>query len=145
MTFPFVTQNSESRHKLESVVRALSDADLIRANAEGWTIGALLAHVAFWDRRALVLIRRWKANGVDESDIDPDAINDALKPIFLVLDPRKSAELCLTSAAEIDAELETLTPELYNAIESGPAFYRFDRSLHRTDHMGEIATLLAAR
>jgi len=142
MALPFVAENTESRQKLETLVRGLSDADLILTTADGWTVGALLVHLAFYDRRALVLIQRWKANGLDESPIDPHAMNDALKPIFLALDPRKSAELCLASAAAIDAELETVTPELFTEVEAGPTFYRFSRAQHRNDHLEEIAKLV---
>ena len=142
MALPFVAENTESRQKLESVVRGLSDADLTLTTPDGWTVGALLAHLAFWDRRAFVLLERWKANGLDESPVDAPAMNDALKPIFLALDPRKAAELCLSAAAAIDSDLEALTSELFTEIEAGPTHYRFSRALHRDDHLGEIAKLL---
>jgi DinB superfamily len=139
---PFVQENSESRRKLEGVVRGLSETELTRANAGGWTVSALLAHLAFWEQRALVLMRRRKANGLDESPIDPNAMKDALMPFYLGIDPCKSAELCLSSTAAVDAELESVTAELFDQIEAGLTYDRFSRALHRVDHMNDIAHIL---
>jgi hypothetical protein len=140
--FPFLEENRISRQQLETFVRRLSDEDLGRSNPYGWTVAALLAHLAFWDQRVLVLLRRWKAEGVDESPVDPDMINDALRPLCLALDPHTAVELCLSSAATVDAELETITAELVEAIEASPNHFRFNRALHRNDHLNEIENLL---
>ena len=142
MTFPFLQENTASRRRLESLVRRLSDEDLARSTPHGWTVAALLAHLAFWDQRALVLLRRWKAQGVDASPVDADAMNDALKPLCLALDPRTAVELCLSSAQAVDAELETITSDLVEQIESSPTHFRFSRALHRNDHLNEIEFLL---
>jgi hypothetical protein len=142
MAFPFLAENTASRRRLETLVRRLSDADLTRSTPSGWTVAALLAHLAFWDRRVLVLLRRWKEQGVDESPIDAHAVNDALKPLCLALDPRTAVELCLASAEAVDAELETITPDLVQQIEASPTHFRFNRSLHRNDHLSEIELLL---
>jgi hypothetical protein len=142
MTFPFVQENNTSRQRLESFVRGLSDGDLARSNPDGWTVAALLAHLAFWDQRVLVLLRRWQEAGVDESPIDPDAMNGALQSLCLALEPRRAIELCLASAAAVDAELEGITADLVEQIETSPTFFRFNRALHRNDHLGEIESLL---
>ncbi len=138
MGFPFIQQNNESRQRLEALANRLTDADLSRAATAGWTVAALLAHLAFWDQRALVLLQRWKGNGVDLSPVDADAMNDAHKPLCLALEPRRAVELCLASAAAVDAELETLTPDLVAEIEASPTHFRFNRALHRNDHLAEI-------
>jgi hypothetical protein len=141
-TFPFVEENRVSTQQLETFVRRLSEDDLARSNPYGWTVAALLAHLAFWDQRVLVLLRRWKAAGVDESPVDPDMINDSLRPLCLALDPRTAVELCLSSAAAVDAELETITANLVEAIEASSNHFRFNRALHRNDHLNEIKNLL---
>jgi hypothetical protein len=142
MTFPFVEQNRVSRLRLVSFVGRLSDEELGRVTEEGWTVAGLLAHLAFWDNRVLVLLRRWKANGVDESPVDPDMTNDALKPLCLALEPRMAVELCLASAEAADGAWEGITAELVEAIEASPTFFRFNRAHHRDDHLGEIERLL---
>jgi hypothetical protein len=142
MMFPFLEENAVSRRRLETFIGRLSDEDLTRSNPYGWTVAALLAHLAFWDQRILVLLHRWKAKGVDESPVDPDMINDALRPLCLALDPHTAIELCLSSAAAVDAELETMTADLIEQIEASPTHFRFNRALHRNDHLNEIESLL---
>lgn len=139
---PFILENSESRHRLEALTSRLSDEKLIRTTPEGWTIAALLAHLAFWDQRVLVLLHRWKERGVDLSPVDADAVNDALKPLCLALDPHKAVELCLSSAVAVDAELENITSELFEQIQASPNHFRFNRALHRNDHLDQIERLL---
>jgi len=142
MTDPFSEANAASRHRLESLLSRLSDEDLARMAPSGWTVSALLAHLAYWDQRIVVLLRRWKANGVDESPVDSDAVNDALKPLCTAMPARTAVELCLASARAADAELESTTTELLEQIQSSPNHFRFNRALHRGDHLHEIELLL---
>lgn len=142
MAYPFVEDNHISRRRLEILVSRLSKEDFARATSAGWTVSALLAHLAYWDQRMVVLLRRWKAHGVDESPADADAINDALQPLCLALEPRAAARLCLASAREADAALEAISPDLYEAIQASPNHFRFNRSLHRNNHLDEIEGLL---
>src|SRR5215213_3864492 len=111
MTFPYSEQNAESRQRLESLVRGLSDADLARSTDYGWTVAALLAHLAFWDHRMSVILKRWMTDGFDPSAIDSTAVNDALWVICHALEPHTAAELALSDAEKIDTELKGLTPE----------------------------------
>ena len=140
----FVQDNNASRQRLAAFVPALSPKDLVRSNADGWTVSALLAHMAFHDRRHLVLLQRWKARGVDFSPLDSDAINDAMQPICLALEPRAAGALCLAAAEAVDAEVETLTDELLGEIQASGSWFRPNRSLHRNAHLDEIESLLQA-
>jgi hypothetical protein len=142
MTFDFIQSNDSSRQNLESFINTLSNDDFARTNAHGWTVAALLGHLAFWDQRMLVLLRRWQEKGVDESPVDPDMINDSLRPICLKLEPRTAADLCLASAKEADAALAAISLDLYEEIKASSNHFRFDRSLHRNDHLREIARIL---
>ena len=146
MTFPYSEQNALSRHRLETLVGGLSDADLARSTDYGWTVAALLAHLAFWDQRVLVILRRWKEEGFDPSPIDAAAVNDSLRVVCQALEPRTAIELCLSSAQAVDAELDTLTPDLVKQIEEHAAAtetqFRMNRSLHRDGHLNDIEALL---
>lgn len=142
MTFPFTQENTASRQRLEALARGLPDEQLRRENKDGWTVAALLAHLACWDQRHLHLLRRWREGGVDDSPVDSTAVNESIKPLCLALEPRAAVELCLASAAAIDAELETVSPELMAAIEASPNHFRFNRSLHRNGHLEEIEGLI---
>ncbi|MGE5378728.1 MAG: maleylpyruvate isomerase N-terminal domain-containing protein, partial [Bacteroidota bacterium] len=56
MTFPYSEQNTTSRRRMETLVYGLSDEDLARTTDYGWTVAALLAHLAFWDQRMSVIL-----------------------------------------------------------------------------------------
>jgi hypothetical protein len=142
MAFPFVEPNNLSRARLQAVTARLSDVDLALSTPYGWTIAALLAHLAWWDQRVLVLLRRWKEKGVDESPVDSQAVNDALKPLCHAIEPRRAIGLCLASAKAVDAELETIRPDLVERIEATATQFRFNRGLHRNDHLQDIEALL---
>ena len=146
MTFPYSEQNAESRRRLESLVRSLSEEDLTRSTDYGWTVAALLAHLAFWDHRMFVILRRWQEQGFDSSPIDSMAVNDALKVICQALEPRTAAQLAVSAAQKLDAEFETLSDEFVKQIEghieaTGTQF-RMNRSLHRDGHLNDIEMLL---
>ena len=146
MTFPYSDQNAQSHRRLETLVHRLSDEDLSRSTDYGWTVAALLAHLAFWDQRVLVILRRWLEQGFDPSLIDSAAVNDSLRVICHALEPLTAIELCLSCAQAVDAELETLTPELVKQMEGHAAAtetqFRMNRSLHRDGHLNDIEALL---
>ncbi|HEX9332023.1 MAG TPA: maleylpyruvate isomerase N-terminal domain-containing protein [Anaerolineales bacterium] len=146
MTFPYIQENTESRHRLASLVRGLSEEDLARSTHYGWTVAALLAHLAFWDQRVLVILKRWEEQGFDSSPIDSAAVNDSLKVICHALEQSRAIELCIFSAEAVDAELETLTSDLVKQIEEHievtSTQFRMNRALHRNGHLDDIEALL---
>ena len=146
MTFLYSKENAESYQRLKSIVHRLTDTDLALSTDYGWTIAALLAHLAFWDQRVLVILRRWQADGFDESPIDSAAVNDSLKVICQALEPRTAIELCLVSAEAVDHELDSLSDDLVKQIEehieATETQFRMNRSLHRSGHLDDIEALL---
>jgi len=144
MSFSFIEENAQSRQRLETLVRDMSDEDLARTTTYGWTVSALLAHLAFWDQRVLVLLRRWKTQGVDPSPIDADAVNGALQPLCRALEPRSAKALCLSSAEAVDAAIETVDAELIKAIQATAGTqFRLSRAIHRNGHLDDIELILA--
>ena len=142
MSHTFIAENKASRARLKLLADRLTKEDLTLVTPYGWTIGALFAHMAWWDQRVLVLVRRWNARGVDESPVDSEAINDALRPLCHAMNPDTAVQLCLETAEQTDAELASLSAELQARIESSPNHFRFDRSLHRNDHIHDIESLV---
>lgn len=146
MTFPYSEQNAESRSRLEALVQRLSDQDLARSTDYGWTVSALLAHLAFWDQRMIMILRRWQQEGLDPSPMDSGVVNDSLRVICHALEPRSAIELCLSSAKAVDAEFDTLTSDFVKQLEEHAAAtetqFRMNRSLHRNAHLDDIETLL---
>jgi hypothetical protein len=146
MTFPYARHNQDSRFRLETLVRGLSDEDLARSTDYGWTVAGLLAHLAFWDQRMSVILRRWQEQGLDESPIDSGAVNDALREICQALAPHTAAGLAVSAAQKIDAELDELSADRVAEIEAHAAAtftqFRMNRSLHRESHLKDIEALL---
>src|SRR2546425_9618356 len=107
MTRSYVTENSAQRARLRELVDRLTDAELARPLDAGWTVAAVLAHVAFWDQRALTLIERWERDGrgstprpIDGNDVD--WINDSAKALCLALPPRAAARLAVATSEAVD-------------------------------------------
>jgi len=146
MTSPYSEQNAQSRRRLETLVGSLSDEDFARSTDYGWTVSALLAHLAFWDHRMSAILQRWQAEGLDPSPIDMIAVNDSLKVICHALEPRTAAKLALSAAEKIDGELDALTPEEVKQMEEHAAAtetqFRMNRSLHRDGHLNDIEAIL---
>lgn len=142
MARSFVDENTRSRQRLEMLTARLSPTDLTRTTSFGWTVSALLAHLAYWDRRVLVLLRRWKEKGFDESPVDADAVNDALQALCHAIDPHRAIELCRESARMADAEIETAADALVARIAESSTHFRLNRGLHRNDHLDQIEQLL---
>jgi len=139
MNRSFVEENARERERLRSLVGRLTDEQLSLPMGSDWTIAVALAHLAFWDQRALVLMRKWKKIGVVEpSPIDVDVINDSLLFLWLSLHPRKAASLAVSCAESIDQELEDASPEMIEQIEGLGEKPRLYRSIHRKLHLDQI-------
>lgn len=52
----FVEKNAASRQRLRELVERLDDEAMQRSVDDDWTIGALLAHLAWWDESC---VARW--------------------------------------------------------------------------------------
>jgi hypothetical protein len=146
MSKPFMEENAQQRKKLRTLLTRLRDQDLGHPLWGDWTVGGVLGHLAFWDYRALVLIRRWKQTGFKEpSAMDVNAINDAMRPLLLAIPPRKAAEMALEAAAAIDKEIEGLSPDLIAQIEALGSSSRLNRGTHRLEHMDQIESALSLK
>ncbi len=129
-----VERNSASLDRMRAFADRLTDDELSRPLGNGWTAAAELAHVAFWDRRASVLLDRWARDGVSASGADVDAINDAMLPQWLLLSPRAAVAEALAAGREVNDKVAALGPELESAIVEGQAI-RLDRAHHRAVHL----------
>jgi hypothetical protein len=141
----YLEANKKGRERLQTLASRLSDEQLALPTGDGWRVAALLAHLAFWDFRMLMLVKRWKQSAVGPSPIDSDAINNAMKPLCLAIAVREAANLAIQAAEEIDTELENL-PEGVRAgmeilVQEG--MLRLDRSIHRNEHIDQIERAVA--
>jgi hypothetical protein len=138
MNRPFIVENDRERNRLQLLVERLTDEELGLRMGEGWTISAALAHLAFWDQRALVLMQKWKKTGVSPSPIDDDVTNDALLPLCKAIHPRVAADLSVAAAQAVDLELETTSANLIADIGNLGDRFRLYRSDHRKIHLDQI-------
>ncbi|HXJ82488.1 MAG TPA: maleylpyruvate isomerase N-terminal domain-containing protein [Candidatus Methylomirabilis sp.] len=142
----YVAQNDAARARLQALIGRLSDVQLGHPMPAGWTVASVLAHLAFWDQRVLSLLERWEGSSAavpptfEEQHVD--WINDATKPLFLALDPRRAAELTLAIAVEVDRKVAMLSDSLleHNAKAGMPI--NPVRATHRREHLDEIEHVL---
>jgi hypothetical protein len=139
-----LADNDAQRTRLEAFVARLSEADLQRPTPGDWTVAGVLAHLAFWDQRAFLLLDRWEKTGQapHPEPGDVDWINDAAKPMFLALPPRRAAELAVSIARATDAKVAGLRDDIIakNAAAGTPV--SLSRATHRKEHLDELEPLL---
>jgi hypothetical protein len=139
----FQAQNQIERERLKAVVARLSDADLTRLLPGDWTIAAGLAHVAFWDRRALLLLERFEREGkLSASPYDADLINDAMKVHCLALPPRIAVQIAIDSAEAIDRKLDAISDAWLAELAAAGNPANPNRWIHRREHLDEIERVL---
>jgi len=145
----FVSRNDTERARLRALVGRLSDADLARPMPGGWTVAGVLAHLAFWDQRFLVLLERWEqspsAVPPTANEADVGWINDAGKPLLLALAPRRAAELAVAIAEEVDGKAAALAADMLARTAAAGSPLNLVRAEHRREHLGEIEQVLAGR
>lgn len=141
--FDFVAKNDVERNHLFTFARGLSAEDLRHPMPAGWSVAAVLVHLAFWDLRALTLIQKWQAEGVAPSPLDTDVVNEATRRLFLAIDGQAAVELACSAAAAVDQAIAQLSPEMVNTIQTVATNVRLERAAHRRLHIAEIQQALA--
>lgn len=142
MDRPFVQENASERVRLRNLVLSITDQQLRLALPNGWPIYVALAHLAFWDNRSTVLMKKWSKDGITPSPIDMHIINDTLVPFFMAMLPRQAADLALSSAESIDSQLERASDELISGLTALGDRFRLYRSDHRKMHLDQIEAVL---
>jgi hypothetical protein len=138
----YIYENEASEAQLKKLLTRLNNQELQRPLEAGWTVASMLAHLAFWDQRALLLIRQWKQQGIGPSPADTDILNEAMRGLFLRLAPHDACEMCLAYAVAVDAEIKSLDPQLaLDIMERGTAV-RLNRAVHRSEHLAQIQEAL---
>jgi len=144
----YISENKTQLARIQALLAGRSDAELARPMAAGWTIAGVLGHLAFWDQRALILLEHWEKKGAAppaNNEEDVDWINDAAKPMFLAVPPRRAAELWLSVAQAVDAKAAGFSDDLVarNAAAGTPV--GLNRGAHRLDHLPDLERALQGR
>ena len=144
----YVAENQAELARLRALVDRLSDQELAQPMPAGWTVAGVLAHLAYWDQRIVVLMDRWGADGrgtppppIEEAAVE--WVNDAGKPLCLGLSPRGAARLAVDAAEAADRRVAALTEDLLAANEAAGRPISVRRAEHRREHLDEIERALA--
>jgi hypothetical protein len=142
----YIAENNAERERLKALVERLSDEELSRPMAAGWTVAGVLAHIVFWDARALYLMDKWESGiAPSQADYEPEDIdwaNDASRSLCLALPPRKAAQLALQLAEETDRRVEALSDEILAQIVAVGQPFALSRAGHRKEHLDDIERYL---
>ena len=143
----YIAENDRERRRLEALVDKLDDTSLARGLPDGWTVAAVLARLAFWDQRVVVLADLLKrgAPAPVEHESDVDWINDAAKPAQLALAPRRAATLAVETARAADQVVASLSDELIAKNVAAGTPINLVRAQHRRQHLDEIERVLGGR
>ena len=139
------SQDWPELERLKALVARLTDDELARPMPAGWTVAAVLAHVAFWDRRAAYLVARWQREHLEPSPsdaiMDSDSVNDAAKSQWLALAPRPAANEAVAANEAAIGALDAASPELIAQIARAQPI-NLARAEHLREHLDEIEAAL---
>ena len=148
MEHDWIALNAAATSSLNALLDRLTPADHARSE-DGWSISAMLAHLAFWDRRGAIILAAWDAGHdprrLDDDFYDSHVLNDALIPEWIALSGPESARLVREAAANIDTLVASLKPTTVEAVAAMDELWRLRRHNHRMEHVNQIAALLSAR
>ena len=125
-------------------LRRLSDEDLLRPVGEHWNVGIALAHIQYWDGRAVGAIEAWRRHGLPLTlwTDGEGVINDVRLPVWREVPPREALEQAIRTAGALDRIVEDLSPEEAEAV-AAQRYRVLDRSAHRSEHLDEIEAALS--
>lgn len=138
----FSQENHASQLELTEFISQLSNEQLYREMPAGWNVLAVLAHLAFWDQRAITLIKKWQQEGISGSPMDTDVINETTRSFFRDLDPEKTKRSVSQSAVEMDALIDSLPDDFLQEIREKGSTVHLNRAEHRRMHVKEIKSAL---
>ncbi len=138
----FVENNHRQLKRLQAFAAQVTDEELVAPMPAGWNPASVLAHLAFWDHRALLLIERWQKEGFNESPLDTDLVNEVTRYFFVNLPPREALRLALESAEAIDQVLAALDQEFIESMRTNGRAVQVDRGRHRGNHLDEIERVI---
>ena len=124
-------------------LRRLSDEDLRLPVGEHWTVAIALAHIQYWDGRAVGALEAWRRHGIPLTlwTNGEGVINDVLLPVWGGLPPREALEQAIKTAEVLDDIVEDLRPEEAEAV-AAQRYRVLDRSMHRGEHLDEVDAAL---
>jgi hypothetical protein len=141
----YIERNQQQLERMRALVDRLGDDELRRPVGEHWTVAATLAHLAYWDIRAVGALEATLQHGLpiifwDVTDGLP--VNDALTPKWLALPPREAADGAVAAATALAGVVERLPDDLRPAV-ARKRYRILERAIHWSEHLDEIERALA--
>lgn len=135
----FIETNIAARERVTALAAALSDEEWMTPLGGDWTVGAGLAHLAYWENWFLVLAGRFLRTGSSVSlRPDADAMNDAMLPLLLAA-PRDATVASLIEAmSQVDQVIASMPDAQLEAIGFDGHYVNLFRSVHRDEHSNEV-------
>jgi hypothetical protein len=144
-----IAENQSQRTRLTAVTLRLDDDALARPLGGGWTISTALAHMAYWDRRAALILNRWTQGQVPPLDepewYSGDLLNESLLAEWQALAWRDAIRLAIEAAETVDSALERLDARLVTEIAARGEAWLLRRGVHRREHLDQIERGLGER
>jgi hypothetical protein len=135
--------NRTQTERLRNLAARLTPQMLAVRLPKGWTVAVALAHLAFWDRQRLCLMRRWAAGDLCHGGYDGELFNEVLLPFLEMIPPDRVAALAIATAEEVDAFLLAVPDEVVEMALARPDRPNLDRGSHRQYHLDRIEQALA--
>ena len=138
-------RNDHERVRLATLAERLTEEQLALPLDDDWTVAALLAHLAFWDRFVLV---RWQRDLAAGTPIDPlaeaiqELINAAAAADWLAVPGRAAAREAVAAAEALDRAIAALPPTVIEETRARGLTRLLDRSIHRREHLDAIEATL---
>ena len=134
-------QNRLSRERIQALADRLSAEEMQTKVGEHWTVGIVLAHLAWWDRRVMYVLDMTEKDGklfIPEIDI---FVNDLSLPLWAAVPPREAARIAIETCEMLDKRLEEYDSALLEEI------FHYNkrwviRALHRNEHLDEADAAL---
>jgi hypothetical protein len=131
-------RNKASREAMKKLAEHLSNSELNHKLPNGWTVGVMFAHLAFWDKQRLELLLDWEKNGISTNEYNYNVFNAAMLPFWEMLEPRLAVQMSLEYAEALDAFIENLPDDSVAKIQAAPNAPDLDRANHRLHHLKQL-------
>ena len=136
-----IERNREQLARLRALVAGLSDDDLAHPLGDGaWTVGATLAHLAYYDTRVAANLEVSLRHGLPRfwwEGEETTGVNRARTPGWRAMPGREAAQQALAAAEAVDTLVASLPPEFAaEVMRERPS--ALERGRHRASHLDEI-------
>jgi Mycothiol maleylpyruvate isomerase N-terminal domain len=143
----YIETNRQGRERLRDLVEGLDEDSLATQVNEYWSVAGVLAHMAWWDARVVVLaekIDRGEPWVPSDEEPEGDWLNDTTRLVIEGLAPRApraAVELALRLAEQADERVAELPLDRMAPRDPASPIHPV-RAEHRNEHLDEIATVL---